>query len=90
MRTHYETALVLNAWTLPSNIRHDVIFRVLDALPLQHSVTLINDHDPKPLFYQLDAEQPGIFHRKSVMPLDPQYFAVIITRVSTPQHLESL
>lgn len=48
MRNHYETALILNAWTLPSNIRHEVIFHVLDVLPLQHSVTLIK----KSLFAQ--------------------------------------
>lgn len=76
----YPSALVLNAWTLPSNIRHEVIFRVLDALPPDQSVTLINDHDPKPLFYQLDAEQPGVFSRNTVSPPTPELFAVLIRR----------
>ncbi|WP_243239838.1 DUF2249 domain-containing protein [Sulfobacillus harzensis] len=76
----YPSALVLNAWTLPSNIRHEVIFRVLDALPPYQAVTLINDHDPKPLFYQLDAEQPGAFSRETVSPPQPELFAVVITR----------
>jgi uncharacterized protein (DUF2249 family) len=76
----YPSAMTLNAWTLPSNIRHDVIFRVLDALPPYQAVTLINDHDPKPLFYQLDAEQPGVFARETVNPPRPDFFAVLITR----------
>ena len=53
-------AIIVNAWTLPSNVRHEVIFRVLDALPPRQAVLLVNDHDPNPLFYQWDAEQPGI------------------------------
>lgn len=76
----YPSALVLNAWTLPSPIRHDVFFRVLEALPPYQSVTLVNDHDPKPLFYQLDADQPGAFSRETVNPPQPGLFAVRITR----------
>lgn len=77
---NYDSALILNAWMLPSAIRHEVIFRVLHALPLLQSVTLINDHDPKPLFYQLEAENPGMFHPTSVDLPKFQYFAVVITR----------
>lgn len=80
----YPSALVLNAWTLPSRIRHAVIFRVLAALPAYQAVTLINDHDPKPLFYQLDAEQPGSFSREAVEAPQPRLFAVRVTRRSKP------
>ncbi len=57
---------------------------MLAALPAHHAVTLINDHDPKPLFYQLDAEQPGSFTRETVEAPQPNLFAVRITRRPKP------
>jgi uncharacterized protein (DUF2249 family) len=39
--------------------RHEVIFERFDALTAGESFILINDHDPKPLRYQLVAEYPG-------------------------------
>lgn len=41
--------------------RHAKIFELVNALALDASFVLINDHDPKPLYYQLDAEYPGQF-----------------------------
>lgn len=41
--------------------RHPLIFRTFDALASGDSCLLINDHDPKPLFYQLQAERSGLF-----------------------------
>ncbi|MFZ5443095.1 MAG: DUF2249 domain-containing protein [Myxococcota bacterium] len=40
--------------------RHPLIFRTFDALAPGESFELINDHDPKPLYYQLNAERPGL------------------------------
>lgn len=82
-----KTALMLQAWMLPSSIRHQVIFDVLEALPPGHSVTLVNDHDPKPLFYQLDAEQPGQFRREVTTPPGPMLFSVVVTRQYSPDQL---
>lgn len=39
--------------------RHELIFQTFDRLPCGQSFVLINDHDPKPLYYQFLAEQPG-------------------------------
>jgi uncharacterized protein (DUF2249 family) len=39
--------------------RHPRIFAVFDALGAGEAMVLLNDHDPKPLFYQLQAERPG-------------------------------
>lgn len=75
---------VLNAWMLPSSIRHDVIFKVLDALPAHQAVLLVNDHDPKPLFYQIDAEQPGKYHHTPTESPTPGRFHVVITRLALP------
>lgn len=41
--------------------RHPLIFETLEALDPGMGFELINDHDPKPLYYQLAAEQPGAF-----------------------------
>ena len=41
--------------------RHSTIFARFDALNAGETLRLINDHDPKPLYYQLMAERPGIF-----------------------------
>lgn len=39
--------------------RHPLIFRTFDELAAGESFELINDHDPKPLYYQFQAERPG-------------------------------
>lgn len=36
--------------------RHPMIFGTLDELAAGEALLLVNDHDPKPLFYQLQAE----------------------------------
>jgi uncharacterized protein (DUF2249 family) len=41
--------------------RHALIFETFDGLPKGDDFELINDHDPKPLYYQLEAEQTGLF-----------------------------
>ncbi len=40
--------------------RHPLIFRTFDELEAGQSFELVNDHDPKPLYYQFQAERPGI------------------------------
>lgn len=41
--------------------RHARIFELVDALKPGASFILVNDHDPKPLYYQLEAEYPKQF-----------------------------
>jgi len=41
--------------------RHQKIFELVDQLVPGKGFVLINDHDPKPLYYQLEAEHPGQF-----------------------------
>ena len=43
---------------LPPAQRHQVIFERFNALGEGGSFVLVNDHDPKPLYYQLVAEYP--------------------------------
>lgn len=41
--------------------RHQKIFEMVDRLAPGAKFVLVNDHDPKPLRYQLDAEHPQQF-----------------------------
>lgn len=41
--------------------RHPLIFGTFDQLSPGEALMLINDHDPKPLFYQFQAESNGKF-----------------------------
>jgi uncharacterized protein (DUF2249 family) len=47
--------------TLVPAQRHAKIFQLVDALAPGASFVLVNDHDPKPLYYQLEAEHPSQF-----------------------------
>ncbi len=40
--------------------RHPLIFKTFDGLDEGQTFELINDHDPKPLYYQFQAERPGV------------------------------
>lgn len=57
--TKASVAEPLDVRLLPPAQRHQVIFARFDALPIGGSFTIINDHDPKPLRYQLLAEYAG-------------------------------
>jgi uncharacterized protein (DUF2249 family) len=41
--------------------RHPTIFATFEALSAGQSFELVNDHDPKPLRYQFEAEMPDRF-----------------------------
>ncbi|ODT72534.1 MAG: hemerythrin [Pelagibacterium sp. SCN 63-23] len=47
--------------TVPPRERHPRIFGMADALAVGESFVIVNDHDPRPLHYQLQAEYPGQF-----------------------------
>jgi uncharacterized protein (DUF2249 family) len=42
--------------------RHPLIFGTYEALAPGQSFILVNDHDPKPLYYQFQAERSGEFN----------------------------
>ncbi len=46
---------------IPPRQRHPMIFGAFDALFPGESLLLVNDHDPKPLYYQFQAESRGQF-----------------------------
>ncbi|HSB32428.1 MAG TPA: DUF2249 domain-containing protein [Candidatus Sulfobium mesophilum] len=51
----------LNVITIAPRERHPLIFNTFDELPAGEAFILINDHDPKPLYYQFLHEREGLF-----------------------------
>ena len=51
----------LDVRVLPPRDKNPTIFRAFDTLAIGQSLVLFNDHDPKPLRYQLLAERPDSF-----------------------------
>ena len=54
-------ANVIDVRTLVPAQRHAKIFQLVGELSPGGSFELVNDHDPKPLYYQLEAEHPKQF-----------------------------
>jgi hemerythrin-like domain-containing protein len=52
---------VLDVRDIPPVQRHGIIFSEFDGLKKGENFVLINDHDPKPLWYQFQAEKEGKF-----------------------------
>lgn len=51
----------LDVRVIPPRDKHPTIFRTFDELARGESLVIINDHDPRPLRYQLSAERPDAF-----------------------------
>jgi uncharacterized protein (DUF2249 family) len=51
----------LDVREIPPAQRHPLIFQTFEALAPGEAFMLINDHDPKPLYYQFEFEREGQF-----------------------------
>ncbi len=54
-------ARVLDVRAIPPREKHPTIFQTYTALSAGETFILLNDHDPKPLRYQFEAEHAGQF-----------------------------
>ncbi len=61
METTLENENILNVTLLEPQMKHPTIFVRFDELTPGESLTIHNDHDPKPLYYQLLGERGNIF-----------------------------
>ncbi|HYB90611.1 MAG TPA: DUF2249 domain-containing protein [Candidatus Binataceae bacterium] len=52
---------IVDVRDMPPRERHPLIFATLERLGPGKAFILVNDHDPKPLYYQLEAEWRGRF-----------------------------
>ena len=51
----------LDVRTIQPRERHPLIIRTFGALEPGEELVLVNDHDPKPLYYQFQAEAGPVF-----------------------------
>ena len=72
-------SIVLDVRSIVPRERHPKIFNTFDGLKKGEMMILINDHDPKPLKYQLDAERRGQLDCKYVEQ-EPEVWKVEITK----------
>lgn len=59
--TQKQAATKLDVRTIAPMYRHKLIFETWEALKPGESFELVNDHDPKPLYYQFQAERTSQF-----------------------------
>ncbi len=76
------TTPLLDVRTLAPAQRHEIIFSSYEALDQGASFLLVNDHDPKPLRYQFEAEHAGAFTWDYVES-GPKVWRVRIGRIAT-------
>ncbi|MGH8917687.1 MAG: DUF2249 domain-containing protein, partial [Acidimicrobiales bacterium] len=69
----------LDVRSLPHASRHERIFACLGDLKVDQSLVIANDHDPKPLYYQLEALWPGAYDW-SYLDRGPQIWRVRVRR----------
>jgi len=71
----------VDARILPIPQKHPTIFRTFEGLKSGEAMLLVNDHDPKPLYYQFAAERSGQFEWRSVES-GPEVWKVEIRRIA--------
>lgn len=64
--------------------KHPTIHEMFEDLEPGQSLTLVNDHEPKPLFYELQAEKPGLFDEEGyrAYEADDRVWVAILPRKS--------
>ena len=74
---------------LEPRLKHPTIFQRFDALKPGESLTIHNDHDPKPLYYQLLGERGNIFAWE-YLEQGPQLWRIKMTKHKEGENEETL
>jgi regulator of cell morphogenesis and NO signaling len=61
LKAEEEDVFVLNVTLLEPRLKHPTIFQVFDQLAAGEAFQILNDHDPKPLYYQMLGERGNVF-----------------------------
>jgi regulator of cell morphogenesis and NO signaling len=80
---------VLNVSVIAPRLKHPTIFARFDELSEGEDMVILNDHDPKPLYYQLLGERGNIFSWE-YLEEGPESWLVRIAKRKTPAHRETL
>lgn len=59
---HTAEDILINVPEIEPRMKHPTIFQVFDGLQAGESLVIHNDHDPKPVYYQLLGERGDVFH----------------------------
>lgn len=59
--TQPTSGTTIDVRTIAPRERHPLIFQTFHGLGDAETMDIVNDHDPRPLYYQMHAEQPGLF-----------------------------
>ncbi len=70
---------VLNVTLIEPRFKHPTIFRHFDELKEGEAFQILNDHDPKPLYYQMIAERGNVFSWEYLQK-GPQWYKVRIRK----------
>ena len=82
--TQPTSGTTIDVRTIPPRERHPLIFQTFGALGDAQSMDIVKDHDPRPLYDQLQAEQPGLF-TWDYLQTGPDVWQVRITRHTRPR-----
>ncbi|MFN3476407.1 MAG: DUF2249 domain-containing protein [Candidatus Methylomirabilales bacterium] len=77
--------VTLDVRSIPVQEKHPTVFRTFEALGPGDTLLLINDHDPKPLYYQFAFERQGEFEWRYVE-AGPTVWRVEITKAAGHRH----
>jgi regulator of cell morphogenesis and NO signaling len=80
---------ILNVTQLEASMKHPTIFARFDELDEGETLTIHNDHDPKPLYYQLLGERGNVF-KWEYTEQGPVWWKVNITRRAAQEHDETI
>jgi regulator of cell morphogenesis and NO signaling len=80
---------ILDVTLLDPRQKHPTIFVRFDELAQGENLTIYNDHDPKPLYYQLLSERGNIFTWE-YLEEGPQWWKVKISKKIPGEHEETL
>lgn len=80
---------IINVTLIEPKLKHPTIFARFDELEEGESLTIHNDHDPKPVYYQLLGERGNIFTWE-YQEQGPEWWKVKITKRITGENDETL
>ncbi len=76
-----EVTTTIDVRQIPPPQRHPLIFQTFEGLRTGQAFLLVNDHDPKPLYYTFKAERDGQFEWNYIEQ-GPEVWRVRIGRVA--------
>ena len=71
-------SMVITIPSIEPRLKHDTIFRVFESLNEGESLIIHNDHDPKPVFYQLLGQHGDIFKWEYLLE-GPEWWDIKVT-----------